>query len=556
MCIGWGCIQIGAELSRLLIPNERVVLSSEGMMRGIYNAAKIFFVAFLFIPHPSNDQLSGHLIGSDAYYEKGVYFYMDNQQEPQLKRKLKSRHLSMISLGGTIGTGLFLASGGAIHTAGPGGVIVAYLLIGIMVYFLMTSLAEMAAFMPVSGTFSTYASRFVDPSLGFALGWNYWYNWAITIAAELSAVTIIMKFWFPHTPSLIWSSICLVIMFLLNYLSVKGFGEAEFWFSLIKVITVIVFIITGFLMIFGIMGGEPVGFKNFTVGDAPFHGGFMSMLGIFMAAGFSFQGTELLGVAAGESDDPEKSIPKAVRQVFWRILLFYILAILVIGLLIPYTDKNLAMEDVAMSPFTIIFDKAGIAFAASVMNAIILTAVLSAGNSGMYASTRMLWDLARDGKAPKFLAKLNKNGVPVNALIVTSLVGTIAFLASFFGDGVVYVWLLNASGMSGFIAWLGIAISHYRFRKAYVAQGRDLNDLPYRSRLFPFGPIFAFILCAIVILGQNYSAFLGGHIDWTSILISYIGLPLFIIVWLSYKFIKKTKIVPLEECDFNTNKNY
>jgi lysine-specific permease len=556
VCIGWGCIQIGAELSRLLIPNERVVLSSEGMMRGVYNAAKIFFVAFLFIPHPSNDQLSGHLLRSDAYYEKGVYFYMVNQQEPQLKRKLKSRHLSMISLGGTIGTGLFLASGGAIHTAGPGGVIVAYLLIGIMVYFLMTSLAEMAAFMPVSGTFSTYASRFVDPSLGFALGWNYWYNWAITIAAELSAVTIIMKFWFPHTPSLIWSSICLVIMFLLNYLSVKGFGEAEFWFSLIKVITVIVFIITGFLMIFGIMGGEPVGFKNFTVGDAPFHGGFMSMLGIFMAAGFSFQGTELLGVAAGESDDPEKSIPKAVRQVFWRILLFYILAILVIGLLIPYTDKNLAMEDVAMSPFTIIFDKAGIAFAASVMNAIILTAVLSAGNSGMYASTRMLWDLARDGKAPKFLAKLNKNGVPVNALIVTSLVGTIAFLASFFGDGVVYVWLLNASGMSGFIAWLGIAISHYRFRKAYVAQGRDLNDLPYRSRLFPFGPIFAFILCAIVILGQNYSAFLGGHIDWTSILISYIGLPLFIIVWLSFKFIKKTKIVPLEECDFSTNKNY
>lgn len=556
MCIGWGCIQIGAELSRLLIPNERVVLSSEGMMRGVYNAAKIFFVAFLFIPHPSNDQLSDHLLRSYAYYEKGVYFYMDNQQEPQLKRKLKSRHLSMISLGGTIGTGLFLASGGAIHTAGPGGVIVAYLLIGIMVYFLMTSLAEMAAFMPVSGTFSTYASRFVDPSLGFALGWNYWYNWAITIAAELSAVTIIMKFWFPHTPSLIWSSICLVIMFLLNYLSVKGFGEAEFWFSLIKVITVIVFIITGFLMIFGIMGGEPVGFKNFTVGDAPFHGGFMSMLGIFMAAGFSFQGTELLGVAAGESDDPEKSIPKAVRQVFWRILLFYILAILVIGLLIPYTDKNLAMEDVAMSPFTIIFDKAGIAFAASVMNAIILTAVLSAGNSGMYASTRMLWDLARDGKAPKFLAKLNKNGVPVNALIVTSLVGTIAFLASFFGDGVVYVWLLNASGMSGFIAWLGIAISHYRFRKAYVAQGRDLNDLPYRSRLFPFGPIFAFILCAIVILGQNYTSFLGGHIDWTSILISYIGLPLFIIVWLSYKFIKKTKIVPLEECDFSTNKNY
>ncbi|MBS4174626.1 amino acid permease [Bacillus sp. FJAT-49736] len=476
------------------------------------------------------------------------------QEAQTLKRSLKSRHLTMISLGGTIGTGLFLASGGAIHTAGPGGVILAYLLIGIMVYFLMTSLAEMAAYMPVSGTFSTYATKFVDPSLGFALGWNYWYNWAITIAAELSAATIIMKFWFPHTPSLIWSAICLVIMFLLNYLSVKGFGEAEFWFSIIKVVTVIIFIITGFLMIFGIMGNEAVGFKNFTIGDAPFHGGFMAMLGIFMAAGFSFQGTELLGVAAGESDNPEKNIPKAVKQVFWRILLFYVLAILVIGLLIPYTDKHLADSDVTMSPFTIIFNKAGIAFAASVMNAIILTAVLSAGNSGMYASTRMLWDLAREGKAPKFLAKLNKNGVPVNALIVTSLIGTLAFFASLFGDGTVYNWLLNASGMSGFIAWLGIAISHYRFRKAYIAQGKDLRDLPYRSKLFPFGPIFAFVLCAVVIIGQDYPAFLGGNIDWNGILVSYIGLPLFIIVWLGYKFAKKTKIVPLDQCDFTNNR--
>ncbi|MGC4379227.1 amino acid permease [Fictibacillus sp. Mic-4] len=471
-------------------------------------------------------------------------------EKTELKRNLKSRHLTMISLGGTIGTGLFLASGGAIHSAGPGGALLAYIAIGIMVYFLMTSLAEMAAYMPVAGSFSTYATKFVDPSLGFALGWNYWYNWAITIAAELSAVTMIMKFWFPHSPSLLWSGLFLVIMFLLNFLSVKGFGEAEYWFSIIKVITVIVFLIVGFLMIFGIMNGDAIGFKNFTVGDAPFHGGFMATLGIFMAAGFSFQGTELLGVAAGESDDPRQNIPRAVRQVFWRILLFYVLAIFVISLLIPYTNGNLANSDVTVSPFTLVFDKAGIAFAASVMNAVILTAVLSAGNSGMYASTRMLWDLAREGKAPKFLAKLNNRGVPVNALIVTSLVGCVAFLASLFGDGVVYTWLLNASGMSGFIAWLGIAISHYRFRKAYVARGLDINALPYKAKWFPFGPLFAFALCLVVILGQNYSAFMGGSIDWYSVLVSYIGLPLFIIVWLGYKFVKKTKVVPLDQCEF------
>ena len=472
-----------------------------------------------------------------------------NSNPSELRRGLKTRHLTMISLGGTIGTGLFLASGGAISSAGPGGALLSYLLIGIMVYFLMTSLAEMGAYMPVAGSFSTYATKFIDPSLGFALGWNYWYNWAITIAAELSAVTMIMKFWFPHTPSLVWSSIFLVLMFLLNYLSVKGFGESEYWFSLIKVVTVIVFIITGTLMIFGLMGGEVIGFKNFTIGDAPFHGGFLSMLGIFMAAGFSFQGTELLGVAAGESDDPKKAIPKAVKQVFWRILLFYVLAILVIGLLIPYTNGNLANGDVTVSPFTLVFQKAGIAFAASVMNAIILTAVLSAGNSGMYASTRMLWELARDGKAPKFLGKLNKRGVPINALLATSLVGTVAFLASLFGDGTVYVWLLNASGMSGFIAWLGIAASHYRFRKAFIAQGKDLSILPYRSKFYPFGPIFAFIVGGVVVLGQNYSAFLGDQIDWNGVLVSYIGIPLFLALWLGYKFTMKTKVVPLEKCE-------
>ncbi|QYF85423.1 amino acid permease [Brevibacterium sp. PAMC21349] len=459
----------------------------------------------------------------------------------------------MISLGGTIGTGLFLASGGAIHSAGPGGALVAYAVIGIMVYYLMTSLAEMAAFMPVAGSFRVYASKFVDPSFGFAIGWNYWYNWAITIAAELAAVVLIMKFWFPDSPSFIWSAIALITMFLINYMSVKGFGETEFWFAMIKVVTVVIFLITGVLIILGIMGGnDPIGFSNFTMGEGPFNGGFFTILGVFMAAGFSFQGTELLGVTAGESEDPEKNIPKAIRSVFWRILLFYILAIFVIGMIIPFTDSRLLSQDVAVSPFTLVFERAGLAFAASIMNAIILSSVLSAGNSGMYASTRMLWDLACDGKAPKFLGKLDKRGVPVNALIVTSLVGCVAFLASFFGDGVVYIWLLNASGMAGFVTWVGIAIAHYRFRKAYAAQGLDMNALPFRAKGFPFGPIFALVLCIIIIIGQGYQAFSSDGIDWNSMFVSYIGLILFFVLWFGYKIKHKTKIIPLEECDLKS----
>ncbi|WCN39492.1 amino acid permease [Aneurinibacillus uraniidurans] len=472
------------------------------------------------------------------------------QQKEGLRRGLKARHMTMISLGGSIGTGLFLASGGAIHSAGPGGALAAYIAIGIMVYFLMTSLGEMAAFMPVSGSFSTYATKFVDPALGFALGWNYWYNWAITIAAELSAATLIVKFWLPETSSLMWSALFLLLMFGFNYLSVKGYGESEYWFAIIKVITVIVFIIIGLLMIVGIIGGEAVGFRNLTIGNAPFNGGFMAMLGVFMAAGFSFQGTELLGIAAGESEEPEKNVPLAIRQVFWRILLFYVFAIIVIGLLIPYTTESLASDSVMTSPFTLVFEKAGLAFAASVMNAVILSSVLSAGNSGMYASTRMLWVLAKEGKAPKFLAKLDSRGVPVAALCVTAAIGIVAFFASLFGDGVVYVWLLNASGMSGFIAWLGIAISHYRFRRAYIAQGRNLADLPYRAKWFPFGPLFAFVICMIVIIGQNYGAVLGDKIDWNGIIVAYIGIPLFLALWFGYKRKYRTKVVPLKECDF------
>jgi lysine-specific permease len=360
-----------------------------------------------------------------------------------------------------------------------------------------------------------------------------------------------MKFWFPNSPSILWSAIALVIMFLLNYLSVKGFGEAEFWFAMIKVVTVIIFIITGLLIIFDIMGGKnPIGFTNFVANGGPFNGGFFTILGVFMVAGFSFQGTELLGVTAGESEDPEKDIPKAIKSVFWRILLFYILAIFVIGMIIPFTDPRLLSGEIAVSPFTLVFERAGLAFAASLMNAIILTSVLSAGNSGMYASTRMLWDLARDGKAPKFLGKLDDRGVPVNALIVTSLVGTLAFLASLFGDGVVYIWLLNASGMAGFVTWVGIALAHYRFRKAYIAQGRNLSDLPYLAKGFPFGPLLALILCMFIIIGQGYQAFSADGIDWNTMLVSYIGLVLFIIVWLAYKIKYKSKLIPLKECDF------
>ena len=467
-----------------------------------------------------------------------------SEQNQELKRGLKARHLNMIALGGSIGTGIFLAMGDTIYQAGPGGALVAYGLVGIMVYFLITSLGEMATFMPISGSFSSYATKFIDPALGFALGWNYWYNWAITIAAEMVAGSLVMKFWFPNIPGVYWSLLFLIIIVGLNFLSSKAYGESEYWFAGVKVVTVIIFLIISVLMIVGIIGSDEIGFHNYFIKDGPFHGGIKSIFAIFLVAGFSFQGTELIGVAAGESENPEKTIPRAIKSIFWRILIFYLGTIIVLGAIIPFTQAG-----VSESPFTMVFEKAGIAGAASLMNAVILTSVLSAGNSGMYASSRMLHSMAKDGLAPKLFAKTNKRGVPINALILTTIVASFCFLTGVFAESTVYVWLVAASGLAGFIAWVGIAICHYRFRKAYTHQGNNLKDLKFTAKWYPFGPILALIMCIIIIIGQGYSCIKPEGIDWSGLIASYIGIPLFLGLYIGYKIKHKTKLIPLHEVD-------
>lgn len=479
----------------------------------------------------------------------------NDNSDNEVKRELKTRHISMIALGGSIGTGLFVASGSAISKAGPGGGLLAYVALGAMVYFLMTSLGEMATNMPVSGSFATYSTKYVDPALGFAMGWNYWFNWAITLAVDISTAALVMKFWLPDVPGWIWSVIVLLMIFLINALTVKAFGETEYWMAMIKVVTVIVFLIVGFLTIFGIMGGHAVGLSNFTYKQAPFVGGVPAILSVFVVAGFSFQGTELVGITAGESATPEKSVPKAINQVFWRILLFYILAIFVIACLIPYTSPKLlgsSASDIAISPFTLVFQRAGLAAAASVMNAVILTSVISAANSGMYASSRMLYSLSLDNFAPKYFEHTTKNGVPLRAQVATTIVGAIAFVTSIAGPEV-YTWLVAASGLTGFIAWLGIAISHFRFRRAFIKQGHQLSELKYHAKWFPFGPILALILCILVIVGQNTTAF--AHFDWEQIGVTYLSVPLFFILFVYYKVRHHTHIIPLEDVDVAPHKH-
>ncbi|AID42553.1 amino acid permease [Staphylococcus xylosus] len=482
-------------------------------------------------------------------------------QSNGVQRGLKDRHISMIAIGGCIGTGLFMTSGGAIHDAGALGALLAYAIIGAMVFFLMTSLGEMATYLPVSGSFSTYATRFVDPSLGFALGWNYWFNWVITVAADVTIAAQVIQYWTPLTgmPAWAWSCLFLLIIFGLNALSVRVYGESEYWFALIKVVTVIIFIGIGLLTILGIMGGEFVGFDTFTKGGGPILGGglggsLLTILGVFLVAGFSFQGTELIGITAGESENPERAVPKAIKQVFWRILIFYIMAIFVIGMLIPYDSAALmgGGEDISTSPFTLVFQNAGLAFAASFMNAVILTSVLSAGNSGMYASTRMLYSMSKDKLAYPVFAKTNKYGVPYVSLLVTALIVIGIFVLQHL-SGDAYEYIVAASGMTGFIAWVGIAISHYRFRKAFDKQNYDKSKLKYKAKLFPFGPIFAGVLCVLVIIGQDVDFIKTGDFNLNRFVITYMGIPVFLAFFIYHKLRYRTKIVPLEQVDLRQN---
>jgi lysine-specific permease len=280
------------------------------------------------------------------------------------------------------------------------------------------------------------------------------------------------------------------------------------------------------------------------------------MLGVFMVAGFSFQGTEIVGIASAETENPEKNVPKAIRSVFWRILLFYIGSIFIAGTLVPFTSPELlggGVENVAASPMVIIFEQAGFAAAASVLNAVILTSVLSCGNSGLYTGSRMLQSMATRGNAPKVFAKLNKRGVPVAAVWATGLIATLSFLSSLVGEQKIFWLLLNASAISGFVIWWGISICHLRFRKAWLAQGHSVDEFKFRSRFYPFGNWFALVVVTVVIFGCNMWVF--DPFSLFDFVTSYILIPVIPILYLVVKKVKGTKIVPLTECDFTPPAN-
>ncbi|WP_440467762.1 amino acid permease [Pseudomonas sp. YH-1] len=411
----------------------------------------------------------------------------------QLTRALKSRHIFMLSLGGVIGTGLFMGSGVTIGSGGPMGAILAYLVAGLLMYLVMVCLGELSVQMPVSGSFQAHATRFIGPATGFMIGWVYWMSWASTVGLEFTAAGMLMTRWFPEVPIWLWSGFFVVVLFSLNALATRAFGEAEYWFSGIKVAAILGFIVVGVLVIFGAIplndGAAAPGLSNL-VSDGLFPNGLSAVFAVMMTVVYAFQGCEIMGVAAGETDQPEKSIPRAVRNVVFRVLIFYVLAIVVLSCIVPWKQAGL-ME----SPFVQVFDRVGIPYAADLMNFVILTAILSVGNSGLYASTRILWAMSKTGMAPRKLSKLSARGVPLYALLISLAFALLSLLTSIVAADTLFMVLMAVSGMSGTVTWIVIAYAQYRFRREHMAKGGTVADLKYAAPLFPLIPLACIAIC-------------------------------------------------------------
>ncbi|KAF5858865.1 hypothetical protein ETB97_003614 [Aspergillus alliaceus] len=471
----------------------------------------------------------------------------------KLARKLSARQVQMIAIGGTIGTGLFLGTGKALATGGPASMLIAYAICGGIVFVTMLSLGEMAAFIPVAGSFCTFAGRFVDDALGFALTWNYWFNDAVSTASDVIALQLLLQYWTDNFPGWAISLIFLVVVIALNMLSVRVYGEIEYWLSLLKVITIIIFIILGIVVN---CGGNTdhtyIGDKYFYVDDAPFVGGIGGFASVFVTASFAFGGTESIAVTAGETKDPAKNMPKVVRNVFWRIILFYIVSIILVGLNVPYNYPGLSDGKTATSPFTIVFQQAGSAVAGSFINAVLMTSVISAANHALFAGSRLLYSLAVDGYAPRFFGHLNRFQIPWVAVLATSVISGLCFGASYIGAGQLWSWLQNIVGVSNQLSWVCIGIASLRFRSAIRAQGLE-HLLPYKNWTYPVGPIIAICLNSVLILVQGWKCF-SPHFKGVDFVSFYIEIPVMIVMFLSWKLIKRTRFVHRGEMDLITDR--
>ncbi|KAH7922656.1 general APC amino acid permease [Leucogyrophana mollusca] len=483
-----------------------------------------------------------------------------------VQRRMKQRHVQMIAIAGTLGTGLFLGSGQALSGAGPVGALIAYILIGSVAYSSLCSIGEMTSLAPISGTFPHFAARWVDPALGFALGWNYYYTNVMGVPVEVSGAQILITYWDkdPSHAGIYIAVICVGVS-AINIFGVQYFAEAEFFFSLIKIT-----MITGLILLGVILDAEPgngpnggrLGFHYWHdpgvlngAGLEPKHLGldrFLGIVSVLVQAAFSYQSMELVAVAASETKNPRRNIAKAVRRVFYRIFTFYILGIFITGLLIPYNDPALLHTSgtAADSPYVLAMTRAGVKILPGIINAGIMTSAFSASNSFLFCSSRVLYGLALRGQAPRIFSRCTKKGLPLIAVLFSAAFSFLSLMSVSSGAETIFSWFVSLTTVGGFFGWGSINLTYLFFYRGLKAQGIDRKQLYYWSSLQPYLSIWGATWCALLILINGFEVF--WHFTASKFLTSYINIPIFFTLFTFWKITKKTKVRKPLEMDFVT----
>lgn len=411
--------------------------------------------------------------------------------EQKLNRGLKNRHLQMIALGTAVGTGLFYGSTSTIAMAGPA-VSLSYLIGGIIIFLIVRMLGEMSVEEPVSGSFSHYATKYWGKFAGFLAGWNYWFLYVLVSMAELTAVGIYLQYWLPDLPQWIGVLTCLVIITAINLITVSAYGEIEFWMALIKISAIIFMIALGSYLIFTDARPFPENFSNLWAHGGFFPHGIWGMILAMVPVLFSFGGIELIGITAGETENPDKTIPRAINQVIYRILIFYVGTMVVLMTLWPWNEVG-----THASPFVQIFENVGVMTAANILNFVVLTAAVSVYNSAIYSNSRMLFSLAENSAAPKFLTKLSSRKVPVNGILVSSGITLLAVALNYALPGQVFIYLMSIVTGAVVISWAMIVITHLKFR----AHCNAVGIVPkFKAFLYPFANYLCLAFLAGVII--------------------------------------------------------
>ncbi|MDR3565815.1 MAG: amino acid permease [Negativicutes bacterium] len=411
------------------------------------------------------------------------------EREQGLHRGLTQPQLTMIGIGGAIGTGLFYGSGFAVGMAGPG-VLVSYLIAAVVALIMMGALSEMAVAHPSAGSFGTYAEMYLGPFAGWTVRYTYWFCQVIAIGGEVIAASVFMQFWFPGIPGVVWMVAFSAVLVYVNARSVANFGAFEYWFAMIKVSAIILFIIAGLAVVFG-LGTEPVGLANLTQNGGFMPKGFSGVWMAVMMAIFSFVGVEVIAVTSGEAQNPETSVPKAMKSMVLRLILFYLLSLTIMLALVPWTQAG-----GKVSPFVQVFTQIGIPYAAGVMNFVILTAALSSMNTNLYLTSRMMFSLSRGGYAPAGLGKLSKQGTPVNALLISTVGIALAVAFEKLGAESSYLYAFGVALFGALFVWIMILVTFFKFRAQRTAADRPLS---FTMPLHPVLPALGIVLLVAIL---------------------------------------------------------